>query len=235
MVCRTHWNDVSDDKTTPENAILFVSTRDHKGNKGSGTRLLKRLTLVHCAWSLVVCNRKGPGVENGGEPPNASLETAEKDWFSNLWWLFKVNCLHSLSRESSCQTASFGTPRAVARVRRNRQRKIKLENFFRPLPSNSTYYHLSIRLQNSPYFCVFKYARVVKQKVWNEAENRERDWGETLKIRFFSLASHARRACEARALRARKILTPRFIDFFTDFEKKTDCFAVYLSIVSAFP
>ena len=38
------------------------------------------------------------------------------------------------------------------------------------------------RLQNSPYFCVFKYARAVKQKVWNEAENRERDWGETLKI-----------------------------------------------------
>ena len=34
-------------------------------------------------------------------------------------------------------------------------------------------------LQNSPYFCVFKYARAVKQKAWNEAENRERDWGET--------------------------------------------------------
>ena len=63
-----------------------------------------------------------------------------------------------------------------------------------------------------------------QQKVWNEAENRERDWGETLKI--FSLASHALRACEARALRARKTLTPRFTDFFTDFEKKTDCFAV---------
>ena len=30
------------------------------------------------------------------------------------------------------------------------------------------------RLQNSPCFCVFK---------WNEAENRERDWGDTLKIR----------------------------------------------------
>ena len=27
------------------------------------------------------------------------------------------------------------------------------------------------RLQNSPYFCVFKYAGAVKQKVWNEAEN----------------------------------------------------------------
>ena len=24
-----------------------------------------------------------------------------------------------------------------------------------------------LRLQNSPYFCVFKYARAVKQKVWN--------------------------------------------------------------------
>ena len=46
------------------------------------------------------------------------------------------------------------------------------------------------RLQNSPYFCVFKYARAVKQKVWNGPR-------------------------EARALRARKILTPRFTDFFT--------------------
>ena len=36
------------------------------------------------------------------------------------------------------------------------------------------------RLQNSLYFCVFKYAQAVKQKVWNEAENRERDWGEVL-------------------------------------------------------
>ena len=44
------------------------------------------------------------------------------------------------------------------------------------------------RLQNSPYFCVFKYARAVKQKVWNEAEKRERDWGETLKIRTVRFA-----------------------------------------------
>ena len=57
----------------------------------------------------------------------------------------------------------------------------------------------NFRLQNSPNFCVFKYARAVKQKIWNEVENRERDWGETL---FFSLASHALRTCEARALRA---------------------------------
>ena len=40
-------------------------------------------------------------------------------------------------------------------------------------------------------------------------------------------------ACEARALRARKTLTPRFTDFFTDFEKKkTDCFAFYLCPLS---
>ena len=45
-----------------------------------------------------------------------------------------------------------------------------------------------VRLQNSPYFCVFKYARAVKQKVWNETENRERDWGETLKIRTVRFA-----------------------------------------------
>ena len=56
---------------------------------------------------------------------------------------------------------------------------------------------------------LFKYARAVKQKVWNESQNRERDWGETLKIRFFSLASHALRACKARAGSARKTLTPR--------------------------
>ena len=68
-------------------------------------------------------------------------------------------------------------------------------------------------------FAYSKYAQAVKQEVWNEAENRERDWGETLKIR----------ACEARELCARKTLTPRFTDFFTDFEKETDCFAVYIN------
>ena len=47
------------------------------------------------------------------------------------------------------------------------------------------------RLQNSPYFCVFKYARAVKQKV-----------------------------------------TAHFTDFFTDFKKKNDCFAVYYQAAS---
>ena len=44
-------------------------------------------------------------------------------------------------------------------------------------------------------------------------------------VGFFSLASHA--ACEARAVRAHKTLTPLVTDFFTDFEEKTDCFAAY--------
>ena len=87
-------------------------------------------------------------------------------------------------------------------------------NFVRPLYDG--------RLQNSPYFCVFKYARSVKQKVWNEAENRERDWGETLKI--FFLSPHTPYACEALARSVRKTLTPRFSDFFTDFEKKNRLF-----------
>ena len=58
--------------------------------------------------------------------------------------------------------------------------------------------------------------------MWNEAENRERDWGETLKNGFFSRLTR-----EARAVRAHKTLTPRVTDFFTDLEEKTDYFAVY--------
>ena len=100
----------------------------------------------------------------------------------------------------------------------------RINEILRNKTNNNSPYKHNCRLQNSPYFCVFKYARAVKQKVWNEAVNSERDWGETLKIRF-SLASHARRA-----LRARKTLTPRFtFFFFTDFKKKTDCFAVYIN------
>ena len=72
------------------------------------------------------------------------------------------------------------------------------------------------RLQNSLNFCVFKYARAVKQKVWNEAENRERDW----ETRFFFLSVFFSLSREVRALRAPKTLTPRFTDFFTVFEKK---------------
>ena len=44
-----------------------------------------------------------------------------------------------------------------------------------------------VRLQNSPYFCVFQYAQAVKQKVWSEAENRERDWREMYQPAFIYL------------------------------------------------
>ena len=44
------------------------------------------------------------------------------------------------------------------------------------------------RVQNSPWFCVFKNARAVKQKVWNEAENRGRELlRHTLPFRFLIL------------------------------------------------
>ena len=42
------------------------------------------------------------------------------------------------------------------------------------------------RLQNSLYFCIFKYARAVKQNFWNEAENRDPDWGRLGNGAFFS-------------------------------------------------
>ena len=41
-------------------------------------------------------------------------------------------------------------------------------------------------------------------------------------------ALRAGKARELRELRARKTITPRFTDFFTDFEKKNDFFAVLI-------
>ena len=64
-----------------------------------------------------------------------------------------------------------------------RQREELDFQWFHPWPKQLTASAHVCRLQNSPYFCVFKYARAVKQKVWNEAENRERDWGEKRVIR----------------------------------------------------
>ena len=72
------------------------------------------------------------------------------------------------------------------------------------------------RLQNSPYFCVFKYGRAVEQKVGNEAENRQRDWGHTPYGRVIL----ARFAC-VRLLRHTLPISLLIL------RKKTDCFAVY--------
>ena len=51
----------------------------------------------------------------------------------------------------------------------------------------------------SPFvdFGVFKYARAVKQKVWNEAENRERDWGRDAKNIYARLRAQIRLLCHA--------------------------------------
>ena len=61
------------------------------------------------------------------------------------------------------------------------------------------------RLQNNPYFCVFKYARAVKRKVWNEAENRER-YGR-VKLARFARVSLLRHALPISLLILRKKLT----------------------------
>ena len=64
----------------------------------------------------------------------------------------------------------------------------------------------------------------VLERGWKQRARLGRDAKGKTDRWFFSLASHALRVC---APRARKTLTPRFTDFFTDFEKKIDCFAVY--------
>ena len=49
-----------------------------------------------------------------------------------------------------------------------------------------------------------------------------------LMLGFFSLASHALRTRVRQASLALKTLTPRFTDFFTDFEKKSRLFCSLL-------
>ena len=61
---------------------------------------------------------------------------------------------------------------------------------------------IEFRLQNSPYFGIFKNARTVKLKDWSEALNGEQDWEETPHI-----SPHT--PYEARALCARETLTLR--------------------------
>ena len=61
-------------------------------------------------------------------------------------------------------------------------------------------------LQNSLYFSVNSSTR------GSQTKGLERGWKQRARL--------GRDVCEARALRARKTLTPRFTDFFTDFEKK---------------
>ena len=75
------------------------------------------------------------------------------------------------------------------------------------------------RLHNSLYFCVFRYPRAVKQKVWNEAENRERDWRET-HTRPTDLYGHVR-LVRVRVLR--HVLPTSLLIL----RKKPDCFAIY--------
>ena len=64
---------------------------------------------------------------------------------------------------------------------------------------------------------IFAYSSTREQsnkKSGTRLKTESETWGETLKIR-------------PTGVRGSKTLTARFTDFFTDFEEKTDCFAVY--------
>ena len=83
------------------------------------------------------------------------------------------------------------------------------------------------KLQNSPYFCVLKYARPVKQKAGarlkTESETGER---RCFFLCVFSLASHALgRVRLARFARIRLLRHASSISLLI-LRKKTDCFAV---------
>ena len=98
---------------------------------------------------------------------------------------------------------------------------MKLISYFHDIIGDKLLLNFGVRfqrlykLQNSLYFCVFKYTLAVKQKVWNEAENSDRDWGEMLRCFSLSPYTPVGRVMLVRFARARL-----FTDFFTDFEKK---------------
>ena len=70
---------------------------------------------------------------------------------------------------------------------------------------------------------IFAYSNTREQSN-KRSGTRLKTESETGESFFFSLASHARTSSDARAIRARKTLTTRFTDLFTDFEKKTRLF-----------
>ena len=72
-------------------------------------------------------------------------------------------CSLARARTSSCGSESKG-----------HKRNNYIEQPYRTLLYRHKCFTTKISLQNSPYFCVFKCARAVKQKVWNEAEARAR-------------------------------------------------------------
>ena len=110
---------------------------------------------------------------------------------------------------------------------------------FTPAYTKGRTYNVRADIRRTHDFVSTKIAwinRLQKQSVFlriqvrasSQTKGLERGWKQRARLGrdAFSLASQALRACEARAPRARKTLTPRVTDFFTDFEKKTDCFAV---------
>ena len=90
-----------------------------------------------------------------------------------------------------------------------------------------TFYHHVLDCKTVRIFA-YSSTREQSNKISGTRLKTETQTGEDWGVVLFSLTSHALRSCKARALHTRKTLTPNFTDFFTIFEKKTDCFAVYL-------
>ena len=164
-----------------------------------------KVSLTGSDWSvtfnkiILVRERRGPSLRTWVQVDEAWLvlfSALDGSWRAVTWffphilhwgWPLSQCLLVCLFELAQLKQNSFLTGSLFAHWNRAREISGNLqddETLFCDT-SRMVYLQLKLRLQNSPYFCVFKYARAVKQKVRNEAENRERDWGETLKIRFF--------------------------------------------------
>ena len=102
-----------------------------------------------------------------------------------------------------------------------RERSFSLTNWYKEHRST----HVKTQVRKMWYYSVVVEAQYIVSKtidcktvriqVRASSQTKGLEWG------------WKQRARVLRAPRARKTLTPRFTDFFTDFEKKPDCFAVY--------
>ena len=100
-------------------------------------------------------------------------------FFDLIWWFIIMRYFHIETSAIQRKYPTLIVP--IFLFQRAQIPSIEIHsylNIFRSqakCPEVSMAWNTPCRLQNSPYFCVFKYARAVKQKFWNEAEDRERD------------------------------------------------------------
>ena len=131
------------------------------------------------------------------------------------WWIRYNNFLLVANVFSSLLTAALEQNLHITNIR-----------YSECIYFRYSWHFVRTRLQNSPYFCVLKYAREAKQKVWNEAENRDPDWGETLKI-FSPRLTSPTGVWGSRFARVRLLRHALPISLLI-LRRKPDCFVVYV-------